>query len=175
MAAIGGHHRALKRGVGDDWVTPPAVIDALGPFDLDPACPDHMPWPTASTMWASGGLERPWHGLVWLNPPYSSVGEWMTKLADHGNGIAMIFARVETSWWFDAVWGRATAIAFPKGRFTFHYPDGSRPVGNSGAPSAFVAYGNRAAAQLQAGLSGLGGQSTFISGWDLGDCHAAVQ
>lgn len=68
---------------------PPAVIDALGPFDLDPACPDHMPWPTASTMWTSGGLERPWHGLVWLNPPYSSVGEWMTKLADHGNGIVM--------------------------------------------------------------------------------------
>lgn len=32
------------------WLTPKWIIDALGPFDMDPCVPDHMPWSTATRM-----------------------------------------------------------------------------------------------------------------------------
>ena len=56
------------------WLTPRYIIDALGPFDLDPCCPDGgMPWQTARQMIAKSedGLKADWNGKrVWLNPPY---------------------------------------------------------------------------------------------------------
>lgn len=32
------------------WLTPPHIIEALGPFDLDPCCPPTMPWRTATQI-----------------------------------------------------------------------------------------------------------------------------
>lgn len=55
------------------WLTPRYIIDALGPFDTDPCCPDGgMPWPTATRMITKSedGLAQAWEGHVWLNPPY---------------------------------------------------------------------------------------------------------
>lgn len=54
------------------WLTPRHIIDALGHFDTDPCCPPNMPWRTADTMLtkADDGTTAPWHGRVWLNPPY---------------------------------------------------------------------------------------------------------
>jgi hypothetical protein len=55
------------------WLTPPHIIDALGPFDLDPCCPPQMPWRTAARMICRpfDGLAVDWTGQrVWLNPPY---------------------------------------------------------------------------------------------------------
>lgn len=31
----------------DEWLTPPFIIKALGPFDLDPCSPVNRPWDTA--------------------------------------------------------------------------------------------------------------------------------
>lgn len=48
-----------------DWVTPPEIIAALGPFDLDPCCPPTMPWATAAKHFHQGehdGLTEPWSG-----------------------------------------------------------------------------------------------------------------
>ena len=55
------------------WLTPKYIIDALGPFDLDPCCPPKMPWRTAAQMICrpDDGLAVDWTGKrVWLNPPY---------------------------------------------------------------------------------------------------------
>ena len=56
------------------WITPRWIIEALGPFDLDPCCPDEgMPWPTARKMVrkSEDGLSVDWaEDRVWLNPPY---------------------------------------------------------------------------------------------------------
>jgi hypothetical protein len=65
----------------------------------------------------------------------------MGRLADHGDGIALIFARTETAAFFEHVWYRASAILFFRGRLTFHRPDGSLGDFNGGAPSCLVAYG----------------------------------
>ena len=123
------------------WLTPPEIIHALGPFDLDPCCPENMPWRTATTMWHEAGLARSWEGRVWLNPPFNETGKWLSRLADHGHGIALIAARTETKTFFKYVWDRAQGILFLRGRPHFYYPNGTRAPFNSGCPICLVGYG----------------------------------
>lgn len=128
----------------EDWLTPPWMIKALGEFDLDPCSPMPRPWDTAKRHYtmADNGLLKPWEGRVWLNPPYDNETErWMRRLANHGNGIALIFARTETKSFFPWVWDHASAILFIKGRIAFYTKEG-REGGTSGAPSVLIAYGN---------------------------------
>lgn len=154
--SLSAHQSARMKS--DTWLTPPEWIKALGPFDLDPACPANMPWPTASVMYdapAVNGLESSWFGRVWLNPPFGRQAiKWLRKLVEHGNGIALIPARTETEMFFECVWGKADAICFTgPHRPHFHYPDGTRAPFNSGAPIALVAYGeDNAKALVKAGL-----------------------
>lgn len=138
---MSGHQSAKMKSA--DWLTPPEWVAALGPFDLDPACPPQMPWTTAGMMYfGGGGLEKPWHGRVWLNPPFGQQAAlWLRKLAAHGDGIALIPARTETAMFYESVWPKADSVCFVRGRPHFHYPDGSRAPFNSGAPIALVAYG----------------------------------
>lgn len=148
--AMGGHQSAAMKT--DTWLTPPEIIRALGPFDLDPcAAPDPKPWPTAGTHYTRpvDGLAESWFGRVWLNPPYSREAvKWLRKLADHGTGTALVFARTETSWFVETVWNRAAAVLFLHGRLHFHYASGERAEANAGAPSCLVAYGEADAQRL---------------------------
>lgn len=141
--AMGGHQSA--RMDSDTWLTPPEIIDQLGPFDLDPcAAPSPRPWPTASRHieLPDDGLAAEWGGRVWLNPPYGrQTWVWLDKLAAHGSGIALTFARTETSGFVETVWEKATAVLFLHGRLHFHRPNGERATMNAGAPSCLVAYG----------------------------------
>lgn len=99
-SGIGVHHATTP--ATDDWLTPRAILDELGPFDLDPC--DTVDGYTGAARWysyADDGLDQPWTGRVWLNPPYSDVGRWVARLACHGDGILLTFARTETSWFQD--------------------------------------------------------------------------
>lgn len=153
---MSGHHSA--RAGSNVWLTPEDILTALGEFDLDPcAAPEPRPWDTAREHIAppEDGMSADWSGRVWLNPPYSDLHRWMDKLADHGTGTALVFARTETQWFIDTVWHRATAVLFLHGRLHFHLPDGCRARGNSGAPSVLVAYGEDDAARLaRSGIAG---------------------
>ncbi len=136
---IGGHHRGY-RGKTDVWLTPPEIVTALGDFDLDPCGKEG--WSTAKRVYLTDGLDRPWQGRVWLNPPYGpELGRWLHALALHGNGIAICFARTETRAFFDWVWPRASGILFIEGRLHFYRSDGIRAKANAGGPSCLVAYG----------------------------------
>jgi hypothetical protein len=128
----------------DEWLTPPRIIKALGEFDLDPCAPVTPPWRTAAKHYTvvDDGLAQEWDGRVWCNPPYGlEAAEWLSKLADHGDGIALIFARTETKMFFDFVWGKASAVLFLYGRLHFHHINGDKAKANAGAPSVLVAYG----------------------------------
>lgn len=162
MRGIGGHTLPNK-GATDSWITPKAIIDALGPFDLDPCQCVCQPWKCAAFSYTEreDGLSQPWHGRVWLNPPYSDAWTWLDRLADHGRGTALVFARTEVKGFVDQVWSKATAIMFLHGRLFFHHPDGRRAKGNSGGPSCLVAYGEDDAQRLRdSGLSG-----SIVRGW----------
>lgn len=147
---MGGHQSAAMGK--DEWLTPPHILQALGQFDLDPCSPINRPWPTAGQHFTAidNGLSKPWAGRVWCNPPYGAeAARWLARLADHGDGIALIFARTETAMWVGEVWGKAHSILFIHGRLYFHHVDGQRASANSGAPSALVAYGERNTVTLQ--------------------------
>lgn len=157
LRAMGSHH---SHAAGTTtWLTPPHITEALGPFDLDPcAAPG---WVTADEHYIlpQDGMSLPWSGMVWVNPPYGSDGwRWLDRLAEHGSGIALIFARTETAGFVSEVWNKASAVLFLHGRLHFHFPDGTRAPANSGAPSCLVAYGTEAAERLR--VTGLAG--TFI-------------
>lgn len=146
FAGMGGHQSS--RSETDVWLTPPAIIEALGgpdSFDLDPASPVDRPWPTARTHFTveDNGLILPWIGRVYLNPPYSNplMARFMGRMAAHNRGIALTFARTETDTFHRFVWDAASAIMFLRGRLNFHAADGVRAKKNGGAPSILIAYG----------------------------------
>lgn len=143
QTGMGGHQSAAM--LKDEWLTPPHIIEALGAFDLDPCSPGHRrPWDTAAKHFSieDNGLSQPWAGRVWLNPPYGrDAAHWLDRLADHGDGVALIFARTETDMFFRHVWDRADAVLFLRGRLHFHHVCGRRALANAGAPSCLIAYG----------------------------------
>lgn len=148
--SMGSHHRP-NEGKSNDWLTPPEILEVVGPFDLDPCASVGQPWRTAKEQWTQNGLDRDWFGSVWVNPPYGPhVWEWLERLADHGNGVALIFARTETEGFFRTVWERAKALYFLEGRLYFRYPKtGKRAPFNAGAPSVLIGYGQDGAARLE--------------------------
>lgn len=164
-------HQSPRMGSAT-WLTPPAWIDALGPFDLDPACPEFMPWKTAMTMLtpSKDGLSASWRGRVWLNPPFGNqAAKWLRKLRDHGNGIALIPARTETAMFYGNVWGHAEAVCFVKGRPHFHFPNGDRAPFNSGAPICLIAYGPKNKEALYRANLGI-----VVDAWGLDEEDAAA-
>lgn len=151
MKGMGGHHLPVAQK--DEWLTPPHVLAALGKFDLDPCAPVNRPWSKADRHFTiqDNGLALLWHGRVWCNPPYGlSAAQWLERLAAHGDGIALVFARTETRMFFDHVWPKASGLLFLEGRLHFHHVDGSRAPANSGAPSVLIAYGESNAEALRA-------------------------
>lgn len=127
----------------DEWLTPPEIIKALGPFDLDPCASIVRPWPTANRHYTKedNGLILPWEGRVWLNPPYGKhVWEWLEVLRKHENGIALIFARTGATGFHEQVWDVAHSVFFFKKRIHFYYIDGSRAKHNGGGDSALISY-----------------------------------
>lgn len=154
--AMNGHYSSAMKS--DTYLTPKWIIDALGPFDLDPCTPEVMPWPTASLRFTKldDGLTQPWFGRVWLNPPYGREAvKWTRRLADHGNGIALLLARTETADWFESIWPKADSILFLKGRVYFHDQQGLRLPANCGAAPALIAYGQGNTTSLaESGIKG---------------------
>ena len=151
---LGAHQRCV--GKSQNHITPKWLIDRLGPFGLDPCAADPRPWECARINWTNHGLNRDWFGFVWLNPPFDryEVGEWIRKLAQHGNGITLLHARTEATW-FEPIWQHAAAILFMFDRIKFCRPDGTEQPANSGAPPILAAFGDEAVLRLhRCGIAG---------------------
>jgi hypothetical protein len=137
------HQRTI--GLNDEWLTPPEILRALGPFDLDPCAPVARPWDTARHHFTieDDGLAQAWVGRVWLNPPFNrhERPQWMAMMTRHNNGIMLIPAATETVAFSDYVWRCADAVCFMEGRPHFHFVDGRRAKANCGTAIVLVAYG----------------------------------
>lgn len=157
-----GSHQSHKMGT-DEWLTPPEIIHSLGEFDLDPCSPIQRPWPTAKKHYTvhDNGLLQEWEGRVWCNPPYGKeTRHWLNRMSMHENGLALIFARLETTMFFDYVWNHIDSYFVFKGRIHFYHIDGTRSKLNSGAPSILLSYNEY--------------NSTMISGSGLKGKHLPV-
>ena len=127
-----------------EWYTPRWIFKELGlEFDLDPAHPEkRLEWVPAKDVYtkADDGLNKPWHGRVWLNPPYGrETPKWLDKMAKHNNGVALIFARTDTAW-FHKYAGTASGILFLRGRVDFVNAE-HKARGNAGCGSMLLSWG----------------------------------
>ncbi len=98
----------------DERYTPKSVFDALGvTFDLDVASPpaeySAVPARKVYTI-EDDGLTSPWHGFVWMNPPWSQCTPWVEKFVEHGDGIALLPASKNAQWMTD-LWESGAAVA----------------------------------------------------------------
>src|SRR4051812_27792733 len=62
-------------------------------FDLDPAACDEAHWAQRYFTVADNGLDQPWFGWVFCNPPFSDLESWVKKAwgeIHRCTGIAMI-------------------------------------------------------------------------------------
>ena len=139
-----GHSARAGNGLhnnDDEWYTPANVVEAcreaLGVIDLDPASNAHANQVVKATRYFTvedDGLEQPWKGRVFLNPPYSHIAgkaEFIAKLADsHSAGevtAACVILSCDTSAnWFDPLRGRHDAICLIRVRVRFYKPDPDR-------------------------------------------------
>lgn len=139
-------------GKTNTWLTPLSLIKSLGEFDLDPCgFPGHK---TAEQLIClpDDGLKFGWHGRVWLNPPYGrNIDVWLKRLQQHGNGIALVFARTDTEWFHSL---SPDLTFFIKGRIKFLRPDFTADT-NAGHGSMLLCYGKtNIDAVLQSGIIG---------------------
>lgn len=129
-----------------EWYTPDWLFDALGlEFDLDPCAPaGGLDWIPAKRFMSidDDGLKQPWAGRVWLNPPYGrEAAKWVDRLVEHGDGVALVFARTDAAWAQRAI---ASGVCLIAGRISFI--DGAdqaraRKGHNAAAASMLLGYG----------------------------------
>jgi hypothetical protein len=97
------------------------------------------------------GTQRAWDGETFCNPPYGAeLYLWLARLAAHGDGLALLYARTDTKGFHEHVWGKADAVFFFEGRLWFHKPvTGEQADSNCGGPVVLAAYGPKSAARLE--------------------------
>ena len=132
-----------------DWYTPAYVIDTLrncgAHFTLDPCAPaGGVPWLNIPKSYSldDDGLAQSWaFESVWLNPPYGrNTPVWLGKMQEHGDGIALVFARTDCGWFHETT-KKASAVLFLKGRIKFVDGLGKTAGNGAGAGSMLIAYG----------------------------------
>lgn len=124
------------------WLTPIDFLQKLGTFDLDPCAAIGRPWDCAAENYTiqENGLLHPWHGRVWLNPPYGKeAAPFVARMAEHKKGLALIFMRSDTRWFQDFVLNTAHYIFLLRGRIRFCTIDGT-PGQAPNAASCLVAW-----------------------------------
>ncbi|MFQ5464211.1 MAG: DNA N-6-adenine-methyltransferase [Phycisphaerae bacterium] len=142
---------AGNSSTGMTWQTPAELLEilyaAFGIFDLDPCSPvaNRSAAPVKAHVYyteADDGLSIPWHGTVYVNPPYGrSLKSWVAKAEAEvrcGNArtvVALIPARTDTRYWHQHIAGTAT-VFFLRGRLTFGSADAAAPF-----PSALALWG----------------------------------
>lgn len=117
----------------DDWATPKWLYDKLNEefrFTFDPC-------PLCSTF---DGLEVPWEGNIFVNPPYSKVKQFLIKAhkeMQEGRAkvcVFLVFSNTDTAWFHDYVLDKAE-IRFLRGRIKFDREDSK---GNSAMRPSMV-------------------------------------
>jgi len=131
-------HVAHNSG-NSEWYTPAELItlarEVMGDIDCDPATSavanetvKAKTYYTAQT----DGLTKPWHGRVWMNPPYAqplirdfcSAATAKFEQGEISQAIVLVNNATETAW-FQQLLTTSTAVCFLRGRVKFVDPQGN--------------------------------------------------
>lgn len=124
--------------VGNEWGTPAKYIElarrVLGRIDLDPASNAKAQQTVRATKYFTkddSGLEKEWHGRIWLNPPYEppAISDFAAKLCNERRAGRVTAAIMLTHVYSDRDWFQETlpvadVLCLTSGRIRFIAPDG---------------------------------------------------
>lgn len=147
---------ALQSSESNEWFTPAQYADAarelMNGIDIDPASNATANEVIKATTYYdidSNGLDKPWHGRVWLNPPYgrdlagSNQDVWSRRLLEQyragitTEAILLVNANTEAKW-FQPLYDYL--ICLTNHRIKFYTNDGTPSQPTQG--NALVYLGN---------------------------------
>lgn len=117
----------------NEWYTPEEYIEAarmiMGSIDVDPASNDLAQKTVNAAIYyteKTNGLDKPWVGNVWINPPYSSslIGDFCDKLLNevaclNTKQAVVLVNNATESQWFRSLIKQASMVGFTKRRVRF--------------------------------------------------------
>lgn len=145
----------------NEWYTPAKYVEAarlvMGSIDLDPASSEMANRTVKAKRYYTkreNGLMLPWHGNIWLNPPYGKLNpipgstasyqrmfvEKLLREVAAGNveqAILLLLGNACFTHYFYPLW--KYLLCFHDGFISFHRPDGS--TGDFGFGTIFVYLG----------------------------------
>lgn len=139
-----------------EWYTPPEYIEAarkvMGSIDTDPCTSVLAQQLVQAETWYTihdNGLVNPWHGNVWMNPPYAAklIKPFVEKLIanlDDGavsQAIMLTHCNSDTEWYHRA-WSKCKAFCQTRGRVKFYNANGKASSPTHG--HVFIYFGRRA-------------------------------
>ena len=114
---LGSHQTSI--GKSQAHFTPKWILDAHASFDMDPCAGNPRPWDCATENFieADDGLSQPWHGRIWLNPPFDRriAGAWVQVPPGETSALAVekLHAGFDQIWVPTATTGTRTATSSP--------------------------------------------------------------
>jgi hypothetical protein len=144
-----------KDAASDEWFTPLYIVNWLPPIALDP-CANKRSRIIGTAMICQedgqDGLALEWQllcailGIIFCNPPYSNCSAWVEKCAVEGSKgpfvvVALIPAYSGDAYWHRHIWGKASWVAYHRGRVRFD--TGHGPAKDAASfTSALVCWGD---------------------------------
>lgn len=117
----------------DEWSSPKELVEpidaAIGGFDLDPCSgAEQSPFAANTYTKSDDGLSQSWQGRVWVNPPYSGVGDWVDKATNCEAETVVFLCKGDssTNWWHRAL-ESATCVLAIDHRLSFGDGDSAAP------------------------------------------------
>lgn len=123
----------------DNWQTPATTWETINRFDeidTDPCAGCEMTGEkthigsSENIRPPRNGLDNPWPGVVFMNPPFSQKKKWLKKaVAEVNSGAATTVYAVTPdstdvmSWWHKYIAAEAICSFFPYGRIEYVNPD----------------------------------------------------
>jgi len=130
----------------NEWHTPCPEIElaraVLGSIDIDPASNTLAQQSVQALTYytiENSGLDKPWYGKVWLNPPYAKplLSHFVDKLvkereAGHVTEAIVLTHNFTETKWFQKLAYASNVLCFPKRRIRFISRQGERGSPTSG-------------------------------------------